>query len=197
MICLLDESGDTGGRYNYGSSKYFIMSMVCVEESNAMMISNLIDELKIALGYSAKFEFHFRENSYRQRMAFLELMKQVDFNYFGVVYDKKSYTFDKKKNIYKTALSEIFQLYNNKLLPQKIVFDEIFGKRDFIPFRKYVKEMVGATVKNVNQEPSHKNNLLQLADYTAGIINCLMLGKSEAFGYYDMIRTKSKTILIK
>ena len=57
MFVYLDESGDTGFKFNQESSRYFVITLVLVEDP--FFITEAVDKLREQLGYDYNPEFHF------------------------------------------------------------------------------------------------------------------------------------------
>lgn len=89
MLAFIDESGDTGRKIHSGSSHYLMVALVVFEEGDeASARDQRISLLRRELNYPETFEFHFRENSDRLRMKFLEAVSPYNFLYFGFALNK-------------------------------------------------------------------------------------------------------------
>ncbi|MCM8782505.1 MAG: DUF3800 domain-containing protein [Candidatus Omnitrophica bacterium] len=181
MLVFIDESGDPGLKINQGSSRYFVVSMVVFEDyKEAEACDKRISLLGRELGYPEGFLFHFKDNSHKVRTAFLQAVAPYDFSYFGFVLNKDPQRlwgegFKFKESLYKSTCSYIFE--NAKpYLRQAIVVIDKSGKKVFrSQLASYLKRKIndepGQIIKKVKMQPDRGNNLLQLADYIAGIIN--------------------------
>jgi len=114
MLAFIDEAGDTGRKLEYGSSKYFVISLVLFEEhEEAVSCDQRIGLLRRELKKPMDFEFHFTYNSHRIRKQFLEAVHPYHFTYFSVVIDKDPNKlwgpgFDSKESFYKYACQMVF-----------------------------------------------------------------------------------------
>jgi hypothetical protein len=194
MLAFLDESGDPGRKPDRGSSLYFVVGLVIFNDrEEAMRCDERIGLLRGELGLDAKFEFHFSDNSHRLRLAFLEAVAPYNFFYHVFALDKhpdrlygKGFQF--KSPLYKYVCSLVFENAKAHLRRATVVVD---GSGDRV-FRRqlasYLKARMndrGGTevISKVRLERSSSNNLLQLADYVAGISNRHVQGKVRAREY--------------
>jgi Protein of unknown function (DUF3800) len=182
MLVFGDEAGDSGLKLAQGSSKFFTVALVIFEEHDeAIACDQRIELLKKELGWSSGSEFHFRNNSDRVRRKFLNAVAPYNFFYYGIVFNKDpsmlaSDIFVDKKGFYKYACSLVFENAKDKLTEAIVTIDQS-GSTDFrSELAKYLRRKMNEEgkrelIKKVKMQRSSSNNLLQLADYIAGIIN--------------------------
>jgi hypothetical protein len=206
MLVFIDESGDPGLKVDKGSSKYFVVAMVIFEDhKEAENCDQRISLLPGELGYPEGFEFHFKENSHRVRMSFLQAIAPYDFFYFGIVLDKDSEKlwgegFKHKESLYKYTCSLVFE--NAKpYLDNAIVIVDKGGRKVFrSQLARYLKHKIntkeGTVIKKVKMQTSRGNNLIQLADYIAGIINRCQQNKKFSGDYHRFIAHKEINVQI-
>lgn len=109
MLVFIDESGDTGLQISNGASRFFTVALVVFEdEDEAIACDTRIELLKRELGWTADSEFHFKRNSDRIRMKFLEAVAPYNFFYYGIVINKSPEKlwgegFNNKDSFYKYA----------------------------------------------------------------------------------------------
>ena len=82
--------------------------------------------------------------------------------------------FKYKDSFYKYAAGLVFENAKTRLVDAKLVLDEC-GNRDFkTQLSKYLKKRMNddkrILIKKLRMEPSHSNNLLQLADMVCGAV---------------------------
>lgn len=186
MLVFVDESGDPGLNIQKGSSRYFTIALVAFDDDKeAEKCDAKIELLRHELGWKPNSEFHFATNSNRVRDGFLRAVAPYNFFYYGIIINKdpkKLYGagFRDKSSFYKYACSLVFNNAKEKLENSTVVIDES-GSSDFkYQLAYYLRRHMngaGLAIKKVKSERSHSNNLLQLADYVAGVINRNALGK--------------------
>ncbi len=195
MLIFIDESGDPGLKIGQGSSKFFIVALVVFEENDeAVACDQRIELLKRELGWGSKDEFHFKNNSNKVREAFLMAVSPYSFFYYGIVMNKTQLWgdgFRDKRSFYKYSCSLVFENAKEKLTNAIIVIDES-GNKDFRQqLQRYLKGKMNDSnkvIKKIKMQRSTGNNLLQLADYVAGVINRSIGGKrKEANKFRKMI----------
>ena len=188
MLVFIDESGDSGFKFDKGSSEFFNVSLVVfndMDEANAC--DNRIKLLKKELGKPDSWEFHFKENSHRIRDEFLKAVVRYEFFYYSFILNKRELysqnLIGNKDSFYKYVCGLVFENAKDKLDNAIVLIDES-GNRDFKKsLSKYLKNRMNdydrKVIKKVKMQKSHSNNLLQLADYIAGIMNRSVLGKDD------------------
>jgi hypothetical protein len=179
MLVFIDESGDPGlDMHKSGTSQYFVVSLVVFEdEEEATACDQRIELLKYELGWRPRSEFHFHRNSHRVRTTFLEAVSRYNFFYYGIVIQKNKLWgegFKDRKSFYKYITSLVFENAKDKLDNATIVIDRSGDTEFRQELAKYLRRKMNDeryVIHKVKQQDSERNNLLQLADYTAGIIN--------------------------
>lgn len=196
MLVFVDESGDPGLKIDRGSTRYFIVSLVVFEENEeAEALDRRIGLLKKELGLSGRFEFKFNKTSGNLKQQFLSAVSPYTFFYFGIAIDKTllyGEGFKVKESFYKYACSLVFENAKPYLRDAVIVIDGS-GSRDFrLQLQRYFKRKMnqGTTrlIKKIKLQDSVKNNLVQLADMTAGAIARSLSAKGDAELFRRIIR---------
>jgi len=198
MLVFIDESGDPGLKIEKGSSKFFTISLVIFEDNDeALACDQRMTLLKRELGWKENSEFHFKRNSDRVRRAFLKAVAPYDFFYYGIVINKNPKKlwgegFRSKSSFYKYACSLVFQNAKDKLENSTVVIDKS-GNLDFRrQLARYLRRKINKedkkSIKKLKMQRSRGNNLLQLADYVAGVINRSVQNRKKfAEGYRRII----------
>lgn len=180
MLAFVDESGDPGRRILNGSSQYFVVSVVTfVSPEEATICDQRIDLLRRELGMRPSDEFHFSHNSKRVREAFLEAVASHPFFYYTFALNKNPARltgrgFDFKDSLYKFAARMACE--NANLSDATVVLDGA-GNREFRhELQAYLRKRLltpdgNRRIHKVKVQRSSSNNLLQLADYVAGVSN--------------------------
>jgi hypothetical protein len=181
MLVFIDESGDPGLKIEKGSSRFFTVSLAIFEDKDeALACDQRITLLKRELGWKEDNEFHFKRNSDKVRRAFLKAVAPYNFFYYGIVINKDPKKlwgegFRNKSSFYKYTCGLVFQNAKDKLENSTVVIDKS-GNLDFRrQLAKYLRRKLNREgkklIKKVKMQRSRGNNLLQLADYVAGVIN--------------------------
>ncbi|MEW6620083.1 MAG: DUF3800 domain-containing protein [bacterium] len=206
MLVFVDESGDTGFKIDTGSSKYFVVSLVVFEdEDEGCACDNRISLLRRELGYSEFFEFHFQNNSKRIRTNFLQAVAPYNFFYFGIVLNKNPNRlygegFKVKESLYKYTCGLVFENAKPYLKEAIVIIDKSGSSLFRYQLANYLKKKINTkeigVIKKVKMESSKSNNLLQLADYVAGVINRKVQRKQDAVFYHKFIATKEMYVQV-
>ncbi len=197
MLLFIDESGDSGLKIEEGSSRYFTIALVCFDDKEeALACDQRIELLKRELGWKPNDEFHFKKNSDKVRRAFLQAIAPYNFFYHGIVINKDlnklwGEGFRDKKSFYKYACGLLFSNAKDQLKDSIVVIDES-GSLDFKKqlgsyLRRVMNDEKKIAIKTVKMQRSSGNNLLQLADYIAGVINRSVLEKRKGSQEYRKI----------
>jgi len=200
MLAFLDESGDTGRVTDKGSSRFMVVSLVLfLDDEEALNCDRRIDLLRTETGSPSDYEFHFSRNSHKKRMAFLEAMKPYNFTVLTVAIDKdpkKLYGngFNSKASFYKYACHMVLTNALPYLDRATLVIDKSGGDTFAGELGRYLKNKFNTDESNkiskFKTQDSHKNNLLQLADYAASISNRKLQNKKDADEYYQFLAGK-------
>ncbi|OGC47097.1 MAG: hypothetical protein A3A94_03570 [Candidatus Portnoybacteria bacterium RIFCSPLOWO2_01_FULL_43_11] len=196
MLVFIDESGDPGFKLNRGSSRFFVVALVVFEDNGeAVACDQRINLLRREIKLPDNFEFHFKENSHRIRLKFLEAIAPYNFFYFGIALNKDPEKlwgegFKVKESLYKYACSLVFENAKPYLRNATVVIDKSGHKHFQVELRKYLKEKANinkAIIRKIKTQRSKGNNLLQLVDYIAGVVNRNILKKKRADEYKKFI----------
>ena len=175
MLVFVDESGDCGMNRKVGSSALFVVTAVLFFEN---IDANICDEAikKLKEECLKKREFKFNKCSNDLRRKFFSHIDGKDFLYVAFVFNKaKMYGpgFKFKDPFYKYCCKLLFESAKSYLKEATITIDRS-GDRTFRKqLENYLKNKINIesqTIKKVKTEPSHSNNLLQLADMVCGAV---------------------------
>ncbi|HJT20006.1 MAG TPA: DUF3800 domain-containing protein [Nitrospira sp.] len=207
MLAFIDEAGDTGLKTDQGSSRYFVVALVLFEDhAEAISCDQRIGLLRQELGYPEHFEFHFGHNSDRLRKRFLEAVAPYNFFYFGFALNKDRDKlwgpgFQVKSSLYKFTCGVVFENAKPYLSDAIVVIDESGTDTFRQQLGKYLSRRARdsdgrALIKKVKMQRSASNNLLQLADYVAGVVNRKVQGKKDVSEYYRYIAAKEMLLRV-
>jgi hypothetical protein len=193
MLVFVDESGDPGRKTDAGSSPFFVVALVTFEENEvAAACDERIKLLRYELSLPKDYEFHFYSNSRKIRQTFLQAVSPYDFFYHAFALNKDPQKlwgpgFNFKGPLYKYVCGLVFQNARPYLSDATVIIDRS-GDREFRKqlaayLRRRTKEGGQNPIRKVKLEDSRRNNLLQLADYAAGISNRYVSNRPDAEGY--------------
>ncbi len=179
MLVFVDESGDTGYKFERNSSPYFVVTMVLFgNEEEAAKVRQSIDDLRAELGKTA-MEFHFTNTNDRTRRSFLEAVGKHDFQVCAVVCDKKRMPTLKEKHdsFLLEAFSAVMEHARDKglLHAANVKYDEAGGNA----FQKKLSSALltkvngmdrGKHIKQCEPQGSKGNDLIQLVDMICGAV---------------------------
>lgn len=177
MLVFVDESGDSGMRSKQGSSAYFVISAVIFEENEAAEECDAeIEALRKVLFKGANREFHFNKLCDQFREDFFNAVARHDFFHISFALNKARLYgpgFLYKDSFYKYTAKLLFENAKPYLREASVVIDRS-GNREFRQqLEKYLKRKIntdGQVIRKVKSEPSHSNNLIQMADMVCGAI---------------------------
>jgi hypothetical protein len=182
MLVFVDESGDCGLKILNGSSTHFIVAAVTFEDlDEADDCDKRIDLLRQELHLPPNYEFHFSANSKKVRQAFLSAVSPYLFFYHIFALNKDPQKlwgpgFGHKDSLYKYAAGLTFENAKPWLDDAIVVIDQSGDQRFQMELARYLRRRIRddegrRLIKKVKQKRSAGNNLLQLADYVAGVCN--------------------------
>jgi len=178
MLLFLDESWDTGFKFTQWSSKYFVVWLVLFEDNDEpIACDQRIWLLRRELWLKENYEFHFKGDKDSIKYSFCEAVSNYNFFYYWIVINKEwlwSKNMRIKESFYKYTCSLVFENAKDKLDNAILVVDRQWWKKFEKELQTYIKRKINKSgrkkIKKVKMEDSHRNNLLQLADYGASWI---------------------------
>ncbi len=85
----IDESGDTGVKFDKGSSRFFVVSLLIINNENLFKTENVINKIKDILNIKQK-ELKFSQISFNKKFSFYHKIKGVNFSGHVFIYNKKT-----------------------------------------------------------------------------------------------------------
>ena len=195
MLAFVDESGDSGRKILNRSSRFFVIAAVVFQsDDDANDCDAAIARLRQELNLPARFEFHYAENSWT-KVPFLNAAAQCEFAHHIFAVDKREENASiiqralGNESIYHFALRNAFSNAKPWLAADgahgtSVVIDKS-GDKKFrndaaALLRRHITDGAGdPLIGKVKIQRSSGNNLLQLADYVAGIANRSLQGRRE------------------
>jgi len=206
VLVFIDESGDSGFKFDRGSSKHFVIAAVIFRSAFAAdACDRSIEGLKRKLGFHLGREFHFSESSDRVRGEFFRCVAGEDFAYHAFVINKQmlsaqAKSFQDGKSFYRFAVSIVCENARSLLSEAKIVIDKN-GDRFFRQYlEKHLKEQMTdpegrCLIRRVAMEASHSNNLVQLADMICGAVaRSFSTDAADAQRFRNIMKRREKRV---
>jgi hypothetical protein len=186
-----DEAGETGFRFEQGSSRFFVVALVLIDDPQTLR--EQIEQLKWELGVSARYEFKFNKTSKRFRLAFFSMIRNAEFQARALVVDKQKLASHwqrlDKLSFYVCFVTELVFMISPVIWRDTYLILDRFGQhRETVRrVRQSIKDhrlgLKGILAKRSEGEP-----LIQLADMIAGaLFRCYSTGDPT---YIDMVASK-------
>jgi len=200
MLVYIDESGDTGFKFDRNSSKYFtVAAVVFPDPESAELCSKAIDRLAERVGRST--EYKFSGTTVEAKSCFFECIRNFDFHYAAMVMNKpamRSDGFRHKDSLIKCTIRYVFS--HLELANATVVVDRS-GSRDFRrTLQTYLRGRIlladgSQVIKKVRSERSHADRLVQLADMVCGAVaKSFDDTKGDKMAWRRMIKSKERKV---
>jgi hypothetical protein len=180
MLVFIDESGDPGMKLEGGSSDYFVVTLILIEDpEEAAALEQRIILLRRELGLSADFEFHFSKLKAEWREEFLRAVSRFEWFSFTIVLNKSRLTgkgFQYPDSFYKYTFGLVFQNAKPHLRDATVVIDGSGGREFRRQLSAYLRRRISSAgdsskpIRKIKIQNSCSNPLLQLADMVCGSI---------------------------
>jgi hypothetical protein len=167
-IVAIDESGDLGSNLERGASRLIVLSFVSFDSGYLEKLNLKLEEISNFVYKNTEHEFHFTNETYKQRKYFFEKILDLDISINVFVLDK---TKTGTKDYLSVILSKAFKVLNTE--------EEHHLKFDGILTRKVKKERASEIRKLARENnlkinklgfyDSRVNRDIQIADMMAGI----------------------------
>ncbi len=190
-----DESGDTGFVFERGSSRYFVISLLLLNDPEPL--SERIDLLRQQLSIPAHAEFKFYKTSNANRRVFLKAVNTYPFVGRAIIIDKKQLTGSWKRmrgtRFYTASFTELLRwIPVNEISGARLILDE-YGAPDVARSKLYrtMKRDLGPEFHpftKISMKRSRGHNLIQCADMVAGAVTRAWSKDDSSF--YDLIKDK-------
>ena len=195
MFVYLDESGDAGFKFRQGSSRYFVITLLLVDDP--LPFHEAVGQLRVSLGFQRDNEFKWVNSSKDVRWAFLRMVRQQDFTARILVIDKELMTtphMRKRETFYNFLVQLVLKHGDDTIRDATLILDEsVKSKKSKQHLTTYLRKQLNVNpeerkIREVRYHPSHSDNLIQAADMLTGAIYThYHRGNSE---YLDFIRVK-------
>jgi len=198
----LDESGDTGFKFELGSSKYFLITLVYLESNNIdeeiSKIEKQINQLKEKFSLTINYEFKFSRCKNKLKEEFLKEFLKFPIKYKTIVINKKKLEAPALKYRPRELYCEMVRrlLYDNNPPLKKaiLIIDEAVAKirqREFKgTLRQYLSKNI---IKKIIQRRSKNEVMIQIADMVSGCIFRKYERQDDRF--WQMVKNKEKILM--
>ena len=179
MLVFIDDSGDAGFKFDGGSTKFFVITLVIFEDNlEAEKTAVAIKELRRKLGFPDDMEFKFSKSRPEIREQFLQAVVPFGFRIRALVVDKSLIKSDELKNNKNSFYSYIIKLalkHSGGTVINASVKIDGSGDRTFrTNFLSYLRRELNSKdckiIENCRLVDSKSNVLIQMADMVAGTI---------------------------
>lgn len=192
-----DEAGDTGFKFEKGSTPLFLISLLLTDDP--FVIDEQIVRLRSRLGIAARTEFRFHSTPRAHRLAFLSTLATCNLAVRVLFVDKRSLPIEfrrvKSWDFYAFFMCELLDRLPMGELGGTILHLDDFGPRKVTlrALRQRLKQIGLADsevklLKRIAFKRSRGEVLLQAADMVAGAVY-RWLNKGDST-YFDLIRSK-------
>lgn len=204
MLVFVDESGDTGLKFDQGSSTYFAITLVIFADAEeAERVRQRVDTLRMDLRLPPAYEFHFYRNSVNTRRAFFRAIRGYDFRFFTLVVDKRGLSgaeFQSRASFYRIVCGVAFENAKHLLQGASVKFDEGGEKSARKELASFLRQKLNATgtehIKKIGTQDSKASNLIQMADMVCGAIYRSYQDEADATEYRNMIKHREDSVLL-
>lgn len=171
---FLDESGDSGFKIEKGSTRFFCLAAVIVQDQAAIrMIEQAIAELRTELHLPQNYEFHFFSESAKYREAFCRKLAGCPFIIKAIMVDKTLITdsiLRQKANAFYYFITRLLlQHHFETITAAKVRID---GKTNR-PLKTFLRQHLSkntVAISSIAFSDSKRDSMIQLADMVAGSI---------------------------
>lgn len=176
MLVFIDDSGDTGFKFDRGSSRYFIISLLIFDDNlEAEKMSVAIKQLKRTLGMKDYEEFKFNKSRDNNRELFLITINKFNFRVRSLIVNKGilySPELHKKESFYAYFIKQSLKFSNKTISNATIKIDgsgdRVFKKSFMSYLRKELNSQEATIIKKCRLADSRSDTLLQAVDMVAG-----------------------------
>ncbi len=169
-----DEAGETGFKFERGSSRFFVVAFVFVDDPQPLR--ERIERLKREMGLSSRYEFKFNKMSRRFRQAFLAATGDAVFRATVLVVDKQA-LLRHWQRVGKLAFYVHFVGDLIASVPQRewegtrLILDRFGQHRETVrQLKRYLRKQGIVGPNQIVAKRSEGEPLIQLADTVAGAV---------------------------
>ncbi|MCD6221222.1 DUF3800 domain-containing protein [bacterium] len=200
----IDESGDPGFKFNYGSTKHFIIGFVYLNidqkeiDKGVRKIKEQITQLKSKLHLTSDYEFKFSRCKDKFRKEFLKLIIKFPIKYKVIVVNKRKLKAPalqyRPKELYCELVRRLLYDNNPPLEKATLIIDEAVAKIHQKEFkgvlRRYLTKNI---VRKIQQQRSKSEDMIQIIDMIGGSV--FRKYEKGEHNYYRLIKNKEKILI--
>jgi len=177
MFVYLDESGDTGFKFNQGSTRYFVVTLLLT--TDPIPLQSAVEQVRAALHYPSGTEFKFSKSSVAVREAFLNAINPFQFQVRALIADKETITrpyMHNKETFYNYFVRLVLDYDYGSISGATLILDESFrSRRSKEELRTYLRRQLNEghespKLVKIMYHRSHSDYLLQVSDMACGAI---------------------------
>ncbi len=186
LYIYIDESGDTGVKFETGSSELFIISIVIINADDLVNLNRELEGISNRLLFKSK-EFKFSKILFRYKVLFFKSIYGLKFKAHAFIFTKH-----KKSAYINYLIQSLREIRLHEYSSESIVTIDgtdknMFSNNDI----KAVKNLTRIKTKIVFCD-SEKSNLLQLSDMIAGLVHAVYKNKGDYFDILKALQNKIK-----
>lgn len=186
MYLYLDESGNTGFKFQQGSSRYFVVALVLVRDPGAL--ADVLEEQRLAMGKLPGEELKFARLHHDGRIRVLHALAASGLDARVLAVDKHRLAAPDTRSsggFYKYLIGAALAINFQGIERAHLVVDESFkGKTKQADLATYIKQALNIAgtqnvkrIRDITYRQSHREPCLQIADLVAGAVARAYEGK--------------------
>lgn len=177
MFVYLDESGDTGFKFNRGSSRYFVVALLLVDDP--LPLHAAVAQLRRDLGLREDFEFKFYHSEDDRRLTFLRMLRRQDIKVRALVIDKHLMSREhmRERDVFYNFLVKMILTHDNQTISNAMVIldESAKSKRSKQALTTYLRKALNVDpgrpkIRGVRYHDSRTDSLIQATDMVVGAI---------------------------
>lgn len=185
----IDESGDIGVKFDEGSSRFFVVSLLCVKNNERSKAETLLNSIIDNLNIYPK-ELKFSDTSFKNKCVFFNKIKHLDFSAYIFVFKKQE-----QKDFYYFIKQSLENIKIEPDVRYVITIDGIDSNKFTSSNIRNIRNMFKKTT--VTFLDSRKSIFLQLSDMLAGLVHSFYKNKKDYEKFLKLIKNKIKITQIE
>ncbi|MCA9350745.1 DUF3800 domain-containing protein [Candidatus Saccharibacteria bacterium] len=202
QLVFIDDSGDPGFKLGKGSSSHFVIACVIFDDTlDAEETALAIKKFRREIGWADEREFKFNKTKKSIVLQLLQKVSQSKFRVRAICIDKsliRSHELKSKQDsFYNYAIKEVLSKTTD-LNAANIRLDGHSGRNYKKSATAYFRREINSSsqkIAKVRFVDSKTNNLIQLADLTAGaILRSTQTGKTDSLDYLKILEKRIENV---